>query len=65
MFFFTIFAYGNMAILLGPNPLRWKNTLNRGTTQFDQTGVQMVLKANQYMGVSEETLKLIEKDLLE
>jgi len=48
---------------MSPNPARWSTHIGSNKTKFDEAGVQMVVKANQYMGVSEETLKLIEKDL--
>lgn len=60
---FTIFAYGNLAIIMSPNPLKWRQSISQNKTKFDETSVQMVVKANQYMGLSDATLKMIEADL--
>lgn len=60
---FTIFAYGNLAIIMNPNPFKWRQSISSNKTKFDETSVQMVVKANQYMGLSDETLKMIEADL--
>ena len=54
--FFSVFAYGNLAIMMGPNPLSWKSQISENKMVFDETGVKMVVWANQYMGVSDETL---------
>lgn len=42
--------------MMGPNPLSWKSQISENKMVFDETGVKMVVWANQYMGVSDETL---------